>query len=41
MFVMCRCLCCDRWILVVCSSVFLVFSVCGRVSGVKVMLLCM
>ena len=38
MFVMCRCLCCVRWILIVFNSVFLVFSVCGRVRGVKVML---
>ena len=39
MFDMCMFLCCERCILVVCSSVFLVFSVCGRASGVKVMLL--
>ena len=38
MFVICMCLCCVRCILIVCSSVFLVFRVCGRVRGVKVML---
>ena len=40
MLVMCRCLCCVKWIFIVCNSVFLVLSVCGRVRGVKVMLLC-
>ena len=39
MLEMCRCLCCERCILVICSSVFLVFSVCGGVRGVKVVLL--
>ena len=41
MFVMYMCLCCVRCIFIVCSSVFLVFRVCGRVRGVKVILLCM
>ena len=32
------CLCCERCILVVCSSVFLLLSVVGGVIGVKAML---
>lgn len=41
MFDMCRCLCCERCTLLICSSVFLVLSVCGGVIGVKVMFLWM
>ena len=39
MFETCRCLCCERCILLVCSSVFLVLSDCGGGMGVNVMLL--
>ena len=38
MLVMCMCLCCERCILVVCSSVFLTLSVVGGVIGVKAIL---
>ena len=39
MLVMCRCLCCERWILMLCNSIFLVLSVFGGSRGVKVILL--
>ena len=37
----CSAECWDRWIFVICSSVFLVLSVGGMEMGVKVMSLCM
>lgn len=41
MLMRCRTLCCERWSLSICSSVFLVLRCCGTVIGVNVMSLCM